>query len=96
MPARRYLCSPQGGGKLFLLGETLPAAPQGSAYAQDISGQAHSGVRPYAFSLLSSTGGDTWFVSVPGVISGTPAAQNLIVDENGNYVVDESGNYLST
>jgi hypothetical protein len=82
------------GSGLNLIGETLPSASPGSPYSQNISGQASGGVPPYTFSLVSSTGSDTWFVSSAGVISGTPGS-SLLVTETGNFLVTDTGNGLS-
>ena len=80
-----------------MLGETLPAATNGVFYTQNIAGQAKGGTPPYSYTLISTTGGDTWFVSLAGVITGTPVtAGNFLITETGAYLVTETGANLIT
>lgn len=95
MPARRYLVSPQGAGFGFT-GGLLPAATQGSAYSQNISGNARGGVVPYTFSEVTSTGPDTVVVSALGVITFTPTPLTLYVNAAGAYITNAAGAYLVT
>lgn len=49
----------------------LPSANQGSPYTFTMT--AAGGATPYAWSLLSQTGGNGWSVSSAGIVSGTPS-----------------------
>lgn len=48
----------------------LPSASQSSAYSQSVA--ASGGTAPYVWSLVSSTGVNSWNVSAAGLITGTP------------------------
>jgi hypothetical protein len=95
---QQFYCKPQANSNaaLTLTGLTLPTATPGVAYTQSIAAQAAGGFPPYTFSLISTSGGDTWFVSVAGVITGTPITGNFRVDSLGNLRVDNLGNQRIT
>jgi len=97
MPARRYLVSPQGGGPLVYLSVLLPAATMGVAYLQPTAQFASSGVPAYnPFTLIAQTGADGWGMSIAGVITGTPSASTIRIDNTGAYRTDNLGNVRSS
>jgi len=49
----------------------LPGATVGSAYSDTMA--ASGGTVPYAWSLVSSTGANSWAVSAAGLVTGTPS-----------------------
>ena len=97
MPGRRVIVSPQGGGPLVLFSATLPAATMGVPYLQSITPYAAAGVPPYnPFLLTAQTGADGWAMNVAGVITGTPAASTVRIDNTGAYRTDNLGNVRSS
>lgn len=99
MPARRYICSPQGAGPLTFSGATLPGATMGVPYALlTVAPFAKSGVPPYTFSVVFQTGPDNWSVNpATGVLSATPTPPSLLVAGGGaGYLIDGANNVLTS
>lgn len=76
-------------------GEMLPGFVPGTAYLQNIAGQASLGIPPFTFSLVSQSGPNAWFVSSAGVITGTPGGVDLVTDA-GVFLVTDTGVQLIT
>jgi hypothetical protein len=65
-------------GLSFLTTSPLPNATQGVPYSYNAI-TAQGGIAPYTYLLLSSTGVDTYTVSMSGIVNGTPGVHSLLL-----------------